>query len=130
VVVPIHELPHQHLAGVHGYTHRNWGGRLAAAKADIAQDKINSIIKPHAPYFGGRECAMIELADQLLLPNMYGGLTKSLHDGLSIYYSDGDIYELGSVGAVLTSMTKMLFVYDLVERAPSCPIVSLSDATK
>ena len=39
-------------------------------------------------------------------------------------------YKLGVVGAVLTGMAKMLFVYDLVEREPNCPIVPLSDAAE
>ena len=61
---------------------------------------------------------------------MHDELTKGLHDCLSRYFSDGEIYESGTVDAVLTSMTKMLFVYDLVERAPNYLIVSLSDATE
>ena len=73
---------------------------------------------------------MIELADPLALLNVYGELAKGLHSSLSKYYSDGNIYELGAVSAVLSSMTKMLFVYDLVERAPNCPIVSFSGATE
>lgn len=61
---------------------------------------------------------------------MHGGLTGGHYDRLSKHYSDGDIYELGTVGTVLTGMAKILFVYDLVERAPNWPIVSLSDATE
>jgi hypothetical protein len=45
-------------------------------------------MKPHAPYFGERECALIELANQLSQPNMHDKLTKGLHDCLSRYFSD------------------------------------------
>ena len=39
--------------------------RSSAFLRGAEQDKINSIMKPHAPYFGERECALIELANQL-----------------------------------------------------------------
>ena len=52
----------------------------------------------------------MRLADQISLPNMHG-------------FDDGAIYELGVIAAVLTGMAKFLFVYDLVEREPNCPIV-------
>lgn len=53
-------------------------------------------MKPHAPYFGEREFMMIELAEQLSLPNMHGELTKGLHERLSKCHSDEDIYQLGT----------------------------------
>lgn len=130
VDVPTKELLRLRLAGVHGCAHCNRGDRLAAAKAGIAQDKIDNIMKPDAPCFDEKERAIIGLADQLALPNMHGELTKDLYGRLSKHYSDGDIYELGVVGAVLTGMAKMLFVYDLVEREPNCPIVPLSSAAE
>lgn len=130
VDVPTKELLRLRLAGVHGCTHCDRGDRLAAAKAGIALDKIDSIMKPDAPCFDERERAIIDLADQLALPNMHGELTTDLYGRLSKYYSDGDIYELGVVGAVLTGMAKMLFVYDLVERESNCPIVQLNNAAE
>lgn len=70
------------------------------------------------------------ILDAELDPNIHGELTEGLQGRFSKYYSDGDICKLGTVGAALTSMTKMLFGYDLVERAPNCPIVSFSGATE
>ncbi len=124
------ELLRLRLAGIHGCAHCNRADRLGAAKAGIAQDKIDNIMDPAAPCFDARERAVLELSDQISLPNMHGELTKDLYDRLSKYYNDGDLYELGVVSAVLTGMGKFLFVYDLVEREPNCPIVPLSDAVE
>ena len=130
VDVPTKELLRLRLAGIHGCAHCNRGDRLAAAKAGIAQDKIDNIMTPTAPCFDARERAILELADQISLPNMHGELSKDLYDRLRVHYSDGDLYELGVVAAVLTGMAKFLLVYDLVEREPNCPIVPLSAAAE
>jgi alkylhydroperoxidase family enzyme len=127
VDIQTQELLRCRLAGVHGCAYSNRDDHLPAAKASIARDKV---VRPDAPCFGEKERAIIELADQLSCPNMHGELTGGHSYHLSKHYSDGDIYELGAVDAVLTGMAKMLFVYDLVKRAPNRPIVSLSDATE
>ncbi len=130
VDIPSKELLRLRLAGVHGCAHCNRGDRLAAAKAGIAQEKIDNIMNPEAPCFDERERAVIDLADQISLPNMNSELTRDLYDRLRRHYSDGDIYELGMCAAVLTGAAKMLFVFDLVEREPNCPIVPLGEAAE
>lgn len=130
VDVPSKELLRLRLAGIHGCAHCNRGDRLAAAKAGISQEKIDNVMRTEAPCFDDRERAILDLAEQISLPNMHGELTKDLYDRLRKHYSDGDIYELGMCAAVLTGMAKLLFVFDLAEREPNCPIVPLSDAAE
>ena len=121
------ELLRLRLAGVHGCAHCNRGDRIASIEAGISAEKVNSIMNVNAKCFDERERAIIDLADQISLTNMHGELSKDLYERLRKYYTDGAIYELGVIAAVLTGMAKFLFVYDLVDREPNCPIVPSSE---
>lgn len=121
------ELLRLRLAGVHGCAHCNRGDRIASLEAGISSEKVESIMNSNAACFDERERAIIELADQISLTNMQGELSKDLYKRLRKYYTDGAIYELGVIAAVLTGMSKFLFVYDLVEREPNCPIIPASE---
>ena len=126
VDIPTKELLRLRLAGIHGCAHCNRGDRAASLEAGISTEKVDSIMDSDATCFDERERAIIELADQISLPNMHGELSKNLYERLRKHYDDGALYELGVVAAVLTGMAKFLFVYDLVEREPNCPIVPAS----
>lgn len=126
VDIPTKELLRLRLAGIHGCAHCNRADRAASLDAGISAEKVDSIMNRDATCFNDRERAILDLADQISLPNMHGELTKELYRRLREYYDDGGIYELGVVAAVLTGMAKMLFVYDLVDREPNCPIVPAS----
>ena len=126
VDIPTKELLRLRLAAIHGCAHCNRGDRAASLEAGISSEKVDSIMDIDANCVDERERAILELADQISLPNMHGELSKDLYERLHKHYNDGAIYELGVVAAVLTGMAKFLFVYDLVERESNCPIVPAS----
>ena len=66
---------------------------------------------------------MLALADQIVLTNPDGHLDDALRARLGEHFSPAEIVELGMIGAVLVGMVKFLFVFDLVTRETSCPIV-------
>jgi hypothetical protein len=57
----------------------------------------------------------------MALTNPQGRLDSILYGRLQEHFSDGELYELGMIMAVLCGMAKFLFVFDLVEKAPNCP---------
>lgn len=59
----------------------------------------------------------------MVLTNHEGRLTDEQRAGLAEHFSAAEIFELGMTAAVLTGMAKFLFVFDLVTRELSCPIV-------
>ena len=59
----------------------------------------------------------------MVLTNPDGRLTDEQRSGLAEHFSAAEIFELGMTSAVLTGMAKFLFVFDLVTRETSCPIV-------
>lgn len=68
------------------------------------------------------EKAVLRLADQISLVTPEGFLSEELYEQLRPHWTDGQIFELGLTAAILTGMAKLLFVFDLVSREPSCPI--------
>ena len=66
--------------------------------------------------------SVIELAEQMMLQNMSGELTRDLYSRLKKYYDDEQIVEMGFIAAVLTGMAKYLFVFDLVTKEDICPV--------
>lgn len=66
---------------------------------------------------------MLELSDQLVFTNPDGRLDDALRARLARHFSREEIVELGMTGAVLVGMAKFLFVFDLVTREMSCPVV-------
>jgi hypothetical protein len=61
VDIPTQALLRRSLAGVHGCAHSNRDDRLPAAKAGIAKDGIDSIVRPDAPCFGEKGRAIMSL---------------------------------------------------------------------
>jgi alkylhydroperoxidase family enzyme len=55
-------------------------------------------------------------------------LTPDLHLALKAHFSDGQIVELGMVGAILGGLNKFAFVFDLVQREDYCPFVPQQQA--
>ena len=66
---------------------------------------------------------MLALADQMVMTNQQGRLTDGQRAALLEHFTPGEAFELGMTSAVLTGMAKFLFVFDLVTREHSCPIV-------
>ena len=121
--VPSKELLRFRLSSTHGCAHCNRGNRVAALQAGLTEEQLDNVMNENAPCFDAKQRALLRLADQISLPNMHGELSADLYAQLREHFEDGAIYELGVVAAVLTGMAKFLFVYDLVEREPNCPIV-------
>lgn len=71
---------------------------------------------------------MLALADEMVLMNPDGHLTGDQRAALAEHFDEGQILELGIVAALLTGIVKMFFVFDLVTRETSCPIVKPGSA--
>ena len=71
---------------------------------------------------------MLELADQIVFTNPEGRLDDGLRARLEQHFTAEEIVELGMIGAVLAGMAKFLFVFDLVTREHSCPVVRPAQA--
>ncbi len=58
----------------------------------------------------------------MVLTNLHGMITEEIHADLRKHFSDGEIFELGVVMAVLCGFAKFLFCFDLADREDTCPI--------
>ena len=66
---------------------------------------------------------MLSLADELVLSNPDGRLSAEQRAALAVHFSDAEVLELGMTAGILSGMAKFLFVFDLVTRETSCPVV-------
>ena len=121
--VPIRykELLRLRLSKAHGCWFCNRNNEAGAKAAGFTDAQIQAIGGDVKAEFTGAERAVLALADELVLTNMGGSLTPTLHASLKANFSDGDIVELSMVGAVLGGLNKMAFVLNLVERETWCP---------
>lgn len=58
----------------------------------------------------------------MALTNLHGMISAELYMELRSHFSDGEIFELGVVMAVLCGFAKFLFCFDLADREDTCPI--------
>ncbi len=72
--------------------------------------------------FSERERAVLRAAEQMVLTNLHGMLEDGHYQALKKHFSDGEIFELGMVMAVLCGFAKFLFCFDLADREDTCPI--------
>lgn len=117
------ELLRLKLSKQHGCYFCNRWNSVDAMSAGITQEQIDNIPTASSAHFDDKDMAVIELAEQMMLQNMHGELTKELYDKLLQHYTDEQIVEMGFVAAVLTGMAKYLFVFDLVTKEEVCPVV-------
>jgi len=115
------ELARLRLSQTHGCRFCNQGNTQDALAAGVSQEQIDQLYDYESGPFDEREKALIRLADQIVLTNPGGQLTQDLYADMSQHFSDAEIYELGLVMGILAGVAKFLFVFDLVEREPSCP---------
>lgn len=73
--------------------------------------------------FDAAERAILALADEMVLTNQEGRLSDEQRAALAAHFTPEQVLELGMTAAVLTGMAKFLFVFDLVTREQSCPVV-------
>lgn len=117
------ELLRYRLSMTHGCAYCNKGNRVAAAKSGVTAEQLANIMNENHACFSPRDRVVLKLADQIVMTNMHGELSRELHAELKPYFDDGQIFELGMVAGILTGMAKFIFVYDLVEKEANCPIV-------
>ena len=116
------ELLRIKLSKQHGCQFCNRSNTIDALAAGISQEQIDNIREPGADLFDEKDLSVIALAEEMMLQNMHGNLSKDLYDRLKKYYDDGEIVEMGFVAAILTGMAKWIFTYDIVDREEVCPI--------
>ena len=116
----IKELVRLRLSTIHGCRFCNQGNRQDALAAGLTETEIDGLNNYENAVFSAAEKAALRLADQMLLTNPDGELSKTLYDDLKRYFSDGELLELGLIMAVLSGMAKFLFAFDLVEKEEYC----------
>jgi AhpD family alkylhydroperoxidase len=116
------ELLRIKLSKQHGCQFCNRSNTVDALQAGITQEQIDNLRKPKPGLFDEKDMAVIELAEEMMLQNMHGQLSKDLYVRLLKYYDDGEIIEMGFVAAILTGMAKLIFTFDIVNREEDCPI--------
>ncbi len=117
------ELLRNRLAHEHGCLYCQLGDAIAAKEVGISDEQLENIMNENADCFSPQERAVLELAKEMALPNMNGELTPELYRDLSTHFDDGQIYNLGLAAAVLTGMAKFIFVFDIVEKDATCPVM-------
>lgn len=120
------ELLRIKLSKQHGCQFCNRSNTVDALAVGITQEQIDNIREPNPDLFDEKDMAVILLAEEMMLQNMHGQLSKGLHDKLRKYYDEGEIVEMGFVSAILTGMAKWIFTFDIVDREEVCPIKPLA----
>ena len=114
------ELVRLRLANVHGCAFCNKGDTAHALQSGISQEQVDSLGDYLFGPFSTREKAALRLADEMVLNNNHGNLNSELYKELKKDFTDGEIYELGMIMAVLVGVAKFTFVFDLVEKEDYC----------
>ncbi|KRO49746.1 MAG: hypothetical protein ABR73_03845 [Actinobacteria bacterium BACL4 MAG-121001-bin59] len=117
------EIVRLRLANLHGCAFCNRNNTAAALQAGVLQEQINALSNYESGPFLASEKAALALADVMALTNPKGQLSASLHARLNLYFTDGELVELGLLMAVLCGMAKMIFAFDLVEKEETCPFL-------
>lgn len=116
----IKELVRLRLSTIHGCRFCNQGNRQDALAAGLTEAEIDGLADYENAPFSAPEKAAMRLADQMLLTNPGGALSKTLYQDLKNHFTDGELLELGMTMAVLSGMAKFLFAFDLVEKEDYC----------
>jgi AhpD family alkylhydroperoxidase len=114
------ELVRLRLANLHGCAFCNKGDTVHALESGVSQDQINALNNYENGPFTSREKGALELTDQMVLTNNQGTIDSPLYKKLKLDFSDGELYELGMIMAVLIGVAKFTFVFDLVEKEDYC----------
>jgi len=117
------ELVRLRLANIHGCAFCNRGDRIDAIAAGISEAKLDALADYETGPFSDAEKAVLALADVMVLTNPKGEITPPLYARLKQHFTDGQLYELGIIMAVLCGMAKFIFAFDLVEKEDYCPFI-------
>ncbi|MGB0658082.1 MAG: carboxymuconolactone decarboxylase family protein [Gammaproteobacteria bacterium] len=120
IEITLVELVRLRLANVHGCAFCNKGDTAHALRSGITQTQIDAMDDYQNGPFTDREKLALELADQMVLNNQSGYVGQELYDRAKVEFTDGEIYELGMIMAVLVGVAKFTFVFDLVEKEDYC----------
>lgn len=116
------ELLRLKLSKQHGCQFCNRFNTVEAKKAGITDAMVDAIFDLDAPVWNGKDRAVLELAEEMMLQNVSGHLSKPLYERLREHFDDGQLVELGFIAAVLTGVAKWIFTFDMVNREETCPI--------
>jgi AhpD family alkylhydroperoxidase len=119
------ELVRLRLANVHGCAFCNRSDTIAALKAGVSQTQIDALDSYEDGPFTEAEKSVLALADVMVLTNPKGAVSGDLYKRCRAHFSDGELYELGIIMAVLCGMAKFIFAYDLVEKEDYCPFADV-----
>jgi AhpD family alkylhydroperoxidase len=123
------ELVRLRLANVHGCAFCNRADTAAALEAGVPQGQIDALDDYERGPFSEAEKAALALADVMVLTNPRGAVDRDLHARCRAHFSDGELFELGMIMAVLCGMAKFIFAFDLVEKEDYCPFLPAGAAT-
>jgi AhpD family alkylhydroperoxidase len=117
------ELVRLRLANVHGCAFCNRTDTAAALAAGVPQVQIDALADYEQGPFSEAEKSALALADVMVLTNPTGYLDAALYTRCREHFSDGEMFELGMIMAVLCGMAKFIFAFDLVEKEEYCQFV-------
>ncbi|MFQ3664853.1 MAG: carboxymuconolactone decarboxylase family protein [Sphingomonadaceae bacterium] len=117
------ELLRLKLSKQHGCQFCNRFNTVEALKAGLTPQQVDMIFDSSADVWSDADRAVLALADEMMLQNMAGHLSRDLYRKLRAHFDDRQIVELGFVAAVLTGVAKWIFTYDMVNREETCPVV-------
>lgn len=109
------------LSLAHGCRSCNLQNVVGTRAAGYDDEAIASIEGDRASFIEA-EKAVLDFADQMVMTNGTGRLTRDLHARLKRHFDDAQICELAVVAGFIGGMAKMAFVLDLVEREPVCAL--------
>ena len=116
------ELLRIKLSKQHGCQFCNRSNTVDALAAGVTEAQIDAIFDLTSPVWDEKDRAIIQLAEEMMLQNMEGQLSRDLYRRLRNHYDDGQIVEIGFVAAILTGVAKWIFTFDMVNREETCPI--------
>lgn len=117
------QLARLRLSLVHGCLTCNKQNVPGAVEAGFSQAQVDALVADRCDtdLFTEADRAVIDYADQMVLTNMHGELSKDLFERLRKHFSEAQILELGVVMAIIGGMAKLSFLLDVVEKEPYCP---------
>lgn len=114
------QLVRLYLSLTHGCRTCNKQNVPGSLNAGVSQAQVDRLLDFERGPFDAAEKAVLRYAEQMVLTNPDGVMSKTLYDQLRAHLDDAQICELGVVMAVIGGMAKLAFVLDLVEKESYC----------
>ena len=114
------------LSALHGCKTCNKQNTAGASEAGLTDAEIDAIMNdPESEALNTKARAVVDYADQVALTNPDGLLTAERIATLQEHFTSAEIYELGTVMAIISGMAKLTFVMDLVEKEQYCTFANV-----